>query len=96
MKFELDTTAKTVKLLTDATLGQINEVMKRVLGEEADQFLLITNVTYYNPTFVTQPLVIRPTPFWWQSPVWEPYTTNGRFQIMCSSKTDALSVAALQ
>lgn len=95
MKFELDTNAKTVKLLEEATLGQINEVMKRVLGEEADQFRIITNVTY-NPIFVTQPVVIRPTRYWWESPIWKEYTTGGRFEITCSSNTDVMSVTAMQ
>lgn len=96
MKFELDTTAKTIKLLEDATIGQINQVLKKVLGEEADQFRIITTVTYYNPTFITQPIEIRPTRYWWQSPFWEPYKTTGKFEITCSAGINSMSVTAMQ
>lgn len=96
MKFELDTNAKTVKLLEDATLGDVNAVLEKVLGKEAKQYRIITNVTYYNPTFVTSPCVIRPTPFWWQSPLWQPYTTSEKFEITCSGTTNEMSVGALQ
>lgn len=68
MKFELDTTEKTIKLLTDATLGEINEVLGKVLGDEAKQFKIITHVVNYNPVVISRPYEIRPWPYWWQNP----------------------------
>lgn len=76
MKFELDTNAKTVKLLEDATLGDINTILEKVLGEDAKRYRIITNVVNYNPVIIGRPYEIRPWPYWWQNPV-TVYTTTG-------------------
>lgn len=95
MKFELDTNAKTVKLLEDATLGDISTVMKKVLGDEANKYRILTTVTYCNSTIVTQPIVIKPTPFWWQSPLWQEYQPN-KFEITCSAADDSMAIMGLR
>lgn len=69
MKFELDTNAKTVKLLEDATLADVNAMLEKVLGDEARQYRIITNVVNYNPVIINQPYEVRPYPYWWQNPV---------------------------
>lgn len=70
MKFELDTAAKTVKLLGDATLGEVNEILEKVLGDEAKNYRLITTATNYNPIWISQPYVIPPYVRWWADPVY--------------------------
>ncbi len=69
MKFELDTNSKTVKLLEDATLGDIIEVLEKVLGNEAKRYRIITHVVNYNPVFISRPYEIWTRPFWWQNPI---------------------------
>lgn len=96
MKFELDTNAKTVKLLEDATLGDVNAVLEKVLGDEAKRYRIITNVVNYNPVFVGRPYEIRPWPYWWQNPVTvftECGTTTGNF--LCSTNGETLTVSHL-
>lgn len=70
MKFELDTKAKTVKLLDDATLGEVNELLEKVLGGEAKKYRLVTTVTNYNPVYVGRPYIVDPYVRWWGSPVY--------------------------
>lgn len=64
MKFELDTSAKTVKLLEDATLGEVSEVLDKLLGEEAKKFKIVTVVNNYNPVVVGQPYYVLYRPWW--------------------------------
>jgi len=75
MKFELDTNAKTVKLLDDATLGEVSEVLKKVLGDEAKEYRLITTVNH-NPVYVGRPYVVDPYVRWWGSPIYYGGTTT--------------------
>lgn len=75
MKFELDTKAKTVKLLGDATLGEVNEVLEKVLGSESRKYRLITTVTNYNPVYVGRPYIVDPYVRWWEYPVYYGGTT---------------------
>jgi hypothetical protein len=96
MKFELDTNAKTVKLLEDATLGDVNAVLEKVLGDEARQYQIITNAAYYRPVIVSRPIEIWPTRRWWDSPIWVDYSTSGKFEITCSTSDASMNVAALQ
>lgn len=66
MKFELDTNSKTVKLLEDATLGDIIGILEKVLGNEAKRYRIITHVVNYNPVFISRPYEIWQRQFWWQ------------------------------
>ncbi len=96
MKFELDTNAKTVKLLEDATLGDVNEVLEKVLGDEAKQYRIITHVVNYNPVVIGRPYEIRPWPYWWQNPVTvftDCGTSTGNF--ICETTSGTVTVTNL-
>ncbi len=82
MKFELDTTAKTVKLLSNATLGEVNEVLKKILGKDADQFCIITTVVNYNPVVIGQK-------YWWPNatPITVPCLTITGNALLCETTT---------
>lgn len=69
MKFELDTNAKTVKLLEDATLADVNAVLEKMLGDEAKSYRIITHMVNYNPVIINRPYEVLPYPYWWQNPV---------------------------
>ncbi len=75
MKFELDTKSKTVKLLDDATLGEVNEVLEKVLGGESKEYRLITTVTNYAPIYLGRPYVVDPYVRWWGNPIYCGSTT---------------------
>ncbi len=100
MKFELDTNAKTVKLLEEATLGDVNAVLEKVLGEDAKTYRIITNVVNYNPVIINRPYEIRPYPHWWQNPVTVTYTSNettssGKYLVNTTTDGDSLMVTNL-
>lgn len=97
MKFELDTNAKTVKLLEDATLGDVNAVLEKVLGDEAKRYRIITHVVNYNPVVIGRPYEIRPWPYWWQNPVMV-YTSTGETSagtFLCETTSGTVTVTNL-
>lgn len=89
MKFELDTKAKTVKLLDDATLGEVTEVLEKVLGSEAKEYRLITTVANYNPVFVGRPYIVEPYVRWWTSPIYCGGTTSGLITLTGGTDTSS-------
>ena len=74
MKLQIDTEKKTVKVLEDVELGKLIKALKKLFGEDYDEFTLVSyEYSSYIPWI--NPIIIEPwrpytPPYYW-------YTTTG-------------------
>lgn len=63
MKFEIDTTYKTIVLKTAAKLSELKKELKQILGADYDQYTVISDTVYtdkYPFWYQPQPIPVSP------------------------------------
>ena len=90
MRFEIDTTAKTITIMQECTIQELNELMRKFIGEKEMKEYKITFTPQNLPLFPMRPF-INPNPYTDTIPApytipnvpmtpWQPFTWCGSFQ----------------